>query len=552
MARLSLGSLVLALCLFLAGPAQAANEQITGKLSKGHTLIVLGKNAKSKTFRGPGKFELKAPAKTSTLHLRGPDGSYAGPVVIKQLSKTKLVMGVKPGAKLGAIKIRKGYATTGRKVGRKYLAAGRTAKARKGKPLGAGNYGRVRTGGKGRAAQSQADAGAGEDPDGDGVPNVFDADNDGDLNLDNTDPPSGGNGPACASPPGPQDDPSCASEVGFWIFSQFLNGVSKTINANGEATREQIDRVISGADSGDGPDYNPGLSLIMQVPPGDSVELDCGGLTYCNAGGTGQVDIFSGSRAGTHPFPDDFDGDGDGFGNMTQAGRDGPGGTEFTLLPHATSSQIGPGDTFIERVTGNAAETLLPGSIVYVFNTHPALVAWSDGKNAGTISYPAPADPPGSQQNPILVEPDAQGHIVFTMTIWRPQRASFPNEPGAFVDIGHLAYPISSPSLPQEDFGGPSQQRLGTCNASTISSSDPDLKAPSSDREGGWIDQSDDAPPSPTRTLSFSIDLTQCLNGKNEEEVVDTWDSGELFDLTLQAKTRVGDNGGQRIFLKRK
>jgi hypothetical protein len=169
-----------------------------------------------------------------------------------------------------------------------------------------------------------------------------------------------------------------------------------------------------------------------------------------------------------------------------------------------------------------------------VFNTNPALVQWTDGTNSGTISYPPPANPPGTVDNPLLVEPNAEGKIVFTMTLWRPQRSAFPGENGPFIDIGRLTYTVSSPSLPEASFGpGGNQQRLGVCNKSLV-------------------DDQGDAPANPSRRLTFSIDLTECLNGKNEEEVVDTWDSGELFDLTLQARTRVGDNGGQRIFLKRK
>ena len=92
MARATFPAVALIAGLLLASPAQAAQEQITGQLSKRHTLIVLGKNAKSKTFRGPGKFELKPPANVATLHLRAPDGSYAGPVVVRRISKSKVVI----------------------------------------------------------------------------------------------------------------------------------------------------------------------------------------------------------------------------------------------------------------------------------------------------------------------------------------------------------------------------------------------------------------------------------------------------------------------------
>ena len=45
----------------------------------------------------------------------------------------------------------------------------------------------------------------------------------------------------------------------------------------------------------------------MQVPDGDAVELDCLGLSYCSAGGTGRA-LEGGA------FPGDYDVDADGFG----------------------------------------------------------------------------------------------------------------------------------------------------------------------------------------------------------------------------------------------
>jgi hypothetical protein len=240
------------------------------------------------------------------------------------------------------------------------------------------------------------------------------------------------------------------------------------------------------------------LSLTMPVPGGDGVELDCGGLGYCSAGGTGRV--------GDQPFPGDFDGDGNGFGSMLGASREGASGRELTLLPHATTSEIGPGDTFIERVKSGGAESEIPGSLAYAFNTVPALASWTDGSTSGTIDYPAGPNPPGSQENPIVVEGNSQGHVVFEMTFWRPQRAAFPGESGEFIDVGRLRY----------SFGG--------C-------------------PGPKTDQSADAPAGPSRTLSLSVDLTTCLG---------SFDSGQTVGLELKAQTAGADASSQRLFLQRK
>ena len=65
--------------------------------------------------------------------------------------------------------------------------------------------------------------------------------------------------------------------------------------------------------------------------------LDCGGLSYCSAGGSGySAEPFPNGL----PFPGSFDQDGDGFGTITA----GPTG-DFQLHTRAPSDKIGSGDT---------------------------------------------------------------------------------------------------------------------------------------------------------------------------------------------------------------
>src|SRR3989442_5033712 len=80
---------VLALCLvaYLAllaasTPAAAAPRRITGELTKpGYTVIALAANGKARAVRASaGGFKLRPPAERVTLHLRAPDGTYAGPL----------------------------------------------------------------------------------------------------------------------------------------------------------------------------------------------------------------------------------------------------------------------------------------------------------------------------------------------------------------------------------------------------------------------------------------------------------------------------------------
>ncbi len=74
--------------------AEAAQvEPITGTLSKpGYTVIALAANGEAASdIAGPGgSFSLVPPAETSTLHLRAPHGTYAGPIVLEPAKNFEL------------------------------------------------------------------------------------------------------------------------------------------------------------------------------------------------------------------------------------------------------------------------------------------------------------------------------------------------------------------------------------------------------------------------------------------------------------------------------
>ena len=100
--------------LAAAGPGQAAQNPITLKLSKpGYTVVALAPNGRAASARARGVVKLKAPARSVTLHLIGAGGTYAGPVVVGKRG-AKVLLGVKAGAKLGLVVVRKGYASPAR------------------------------------------------------------------------------------------------------------------------------------------------------------------------------------------------------------------------------------------------------------------------------------------------------------------------------------------------------------------------------------------------------------------------------------------------------
>jgi len=511
-------TLALALGAGLAVPAHAANRPVTGKLSKpGYTVVALAANGKARAVKATGRtFRLVPPAGTVSLHLRDPKGVYAGPIVVDAKKPTRVIVGVKAGAVLGTISIVKGYARLKAPPARRFVGSALTARAKKGAPIGAGVFGRVRSTATGAS-------GAGRDQDADGLPGAFDVDDDGDLVLDNfergqararaaADPPIG----PPVNPGAPQ--PSAAS--GFRIFSNFKLDLAQSLNANAAAvTDAQIDAAMASAQT-----------LAIQVASGAQVELDCGGLRYCSLGGTGMT------LEGARPFPAAFDSDGDGFGLLSV----GPSG-DFQLRTGATVADIGTGDAFVERITRDGAETQLPGVLNYAFSTTPALTSWSSGGASGSVVYPAAAGTPGTPGNPIPVA--GAGDAIVSMTFWRPQRKPIAGsgEGSDWVDIGRLKYTADVPNAPQGGGGGPAPGP-GNCPASSYSALSPTLSLAGD----GIVDGAGDQVASAGNTLTFSVNLTQCLAKTGV-----AWAPGQVLQLDIQARSEFGDNAAQKISLVR-
>ncbi len=371
--------MVASLALLLASvPASGRPRSITGKLSEpGHTVIAVAANGEATSARAArGTFRIAPPAKRVTLHLRAPDGVYAGPVVIRR-DGARAIVGVRAGARLGRIRVRSGYARLARRLRRGWVDATRWARARRGVPIGAGVFGRVRS----KPPRSFVS----RDRDRDGIPNPLDIDDDGDLILDDFELS--------------RTRAARASEVfvdeEFGTFAGLDAQLTQTVNANAAApTTAQADALLSS-----------GGALKIGFVRGDSVELDCGraqsradpsvgGLVYCSRRGTGRLLLPGNVDPSAFPaFPDCCDPDGDGFGTLQPLQAK----TTMVLLHGATTAQIGTGDLLIERVTTGGVETQLTTTVQYVFATVPALVSYSDGRgNAATISYPVAAGAPGT------------------------------------------------------------------------------------------------------------------------------------------------------------
>ncbi len=399
----------------LAGAA--AFKPITGRLDKsGYTVIALAANGEAgSVIAQGGSFSVVPPAATVTLQLRGPDGSYAGPIVLaeqgdkvkqaraavtraerkvkqakrkvakrlkharqqltkarKQLTKAKrllaeakkqaaarpntAILGVKAGAPLGAVTVNSaaGYALArlNERVWKTWVDTTRWARAKNGAPIGAGNFGRVRS--KYSPGTVPGDSCLS------GVPDVLNIANHCNMILNSF------YSSTAAHASQAQND---------FTFHSYLNlTLNETANVDAGSSDQQIETSFQTA---------PGSLLMMNILPGDSAALDCGALEYCSEGGTGRVfdprvlpQLFK-------PFPACCDPSGDGFGTLSPVGGPpGPGGPAFFLHPGTTTAQMHTGDVLVERVTTGETVTQYPATLQFVFATAPALQSFSVGQGS--------------------------------------------------------------------------------------------------------------------------------------------------------------------------
>ncbi|PWU24852.1 MAG: hypothetical protein C5B48_04275 [Candidatus Rokuibacteriota bacterium] len=129
---------VLGACLLVPAGAAAARKPITGRLDRaGVTVVAVAPNgAVAKTQARPG-FRLVPPAPSATLQLRERGGAHLGPVVVEGRGR-HVTLGVRAGARLGRIEVRRGYARVVRGLPPKAVDHRLRTRAWQGVPLGLG------------------------------------------------------------------------------------------------------------------------------------------------------------------------------------------------------------------------------------------------------------------------------------------------------------------------------------------------------------------------------------------------------------------------------
>jgi hypothetical protein len=499
--------------LAAGGHAAAAPKPISGKLSRpGYTVLALAADGNARAVEARrGKFKLRPPARSVSLHLRAPSGTYAGPIVVGSTSRGKrAIVGIKAGARLGRVNVRPGYAKLARKLSKRRIDARQKARARKGVPIGARRFGRVRSRLPKRPVPGDADF--------DGIPDPLDIDDDGDLILDDLDPRNRARPTAGASQVA--DNPTTTPFLHFFLFQSVHANPRLAGNPNTPVfSDQQIDEALVGR----GPPLGPGLTLSMGIPSGGpSTELDCGrddpqtpapeGLSYCRPGGTG---IAAFGPPSNKEFPECCDPDGDGFGTMVSPPNvPGGGFGAMEINPGATSADIKTGQQLIKRV--NAADGVEIGAVTttlqYVVATVPALAAYRDT----TMLEPTIASYPYPPEFAFPISAPSGQDLVVTLTIWRPQRRRIVEDPapqagesGAWTDIGGLLY-----GAEVEGDVGSVLPGSGKCPQSAFSEADPNLAPPLVPVASGGLSDTVvdpvDRPANPANTLTFTVNLSQC------------------------------------------
>jgi hypothetical protein len=524
----------------------AAATTVRGTLvgGKGARVMALAGDGSSVTSRvgAGGRFALRlspSQARSARLQIVTAKGAYGGPVVLRRAGTKGFVALGGSSVDLGRVLVRGGYAQLARPL--RPVATdprGMVTVDAKGRPVGAGRLGLVRTGSARvtslspaasiLAAGGQGGQGGGpeqprgSDTDRDGVPNAFDADDDGDLVIDAVDPDS------------------AASNRG--LFSTLFLRAHEALNVNaGGVTPAAIDAVVSGENRFTlNFFFDDGYAQGRTVTGG---HVDCGALVYC-ARGTGTAMLAGGfmNPDGTPAMPGgirwaDLNLDGSGYPNLAAVrSSDGRASWAAGVQPRVGTTDLRPGDTYTVVLNTGGGPVELPTALSPYFVTTPALVSVTDAGVTTPMSYPLTDQSPGSSSNPVRLSSGSIG-----IRFWRPQRRAIPGaEAGDFVDMGRLHYGVVLTSENgSREFGCAGLYRdLSPTLVPATGGSDPFAVALTP-----LVDTRGDAPPSPADQLGLTVDIAGCLAANGAAA------AGQAVDVTLTAAAEPRPGGMDRAAL---
>lgn len=487
--------------------AQTLNIQGTLVQGAGHTVYLVEKSGKSTaaSVSSNGKFSFRkvkrAQLKAATLQISDAQGRYAGPVVlggsgtkVATSFSGKLSNARQRSIALSKVTLQSGYATISKRT-TKLLGgaiAKATTKAVAGKPLGAGQLGLVNTGSTANAQQSVEGfaVDAGGDDDRDGIPNAFDADDDGDLILD------------------PSDSDSAGSDVPYTtIVLDFRNALNSHVRQGLSDTA--IDAIVGGENVF-------ALATFISLPQDQSSRATGGyiicndALAYCRP--NTPTGYFSGVSESSNDFRRPW------AELLTPAGYprmekiNSLGAVVAAIQPRVGRSQFRPGDVFEAVVTSDTTEiTRKTFTLAPYFVSVPALKSYDAGAGEVTVDYSSVSTTSGSipgvsQSDPIVLPPSGQ----LTMTFWRPQRAAIRSDETGYLDWGFLNYGVGVGDVQATCAGLYSNESSELIADTTPFGTGNSIFFNQGANPTPYRDSQGDRPASVSNTLTFTVDLKTC------------------------------------------
>jgi len=491
--RILLSAFILIVQLASGAAALPKSLTISGALSPASgttSLLLVSREGETRSVESMNSFSFnKVPLsflKNATLHIAS-NGRYMGPVVLRSAKGFAYLAFSGKGPKKGKV-LKLGTVTIGAAGGtlQKPLMTQAVAKSVRatasadGTPIGAGKLGLVSSLTTNRIRPLAA-SDDGADPDRDGIPNFADVDDDGDTILDAVDASTAST--SAASNP----------------FTTLYLPMNSTLNQNSGSgvSQAQIDAAIGGENL-----FALIFYLSSPVSSATGAHVACSpGLSYCApAGGTAfHSGLSESSPAVKNILWSSYTTDGSPY-NLEPLSRNGETRFIAGIQPRAPTSQFRAGD-FYEIVYTAPSGVVATKSLVLspYFVTVPALSTFNGGSGVQSVNYADTTSPGMSSTNPITTTAG-----VLSLTLWKPQRPAIPGaETGDYIDMGRLHYGVVLGNETTE-FG---------CRGyySGLSSTLSENTTDDSLRYWPLTDSGSDAAPSTLSTLSFSVDLANCV-----------------------------------------
>lgn len=370
-------------------------------------------------------------------------------------------------------------------------------------------------------------AAAENDPDGDGTANDTDVDDDDDGLSDTFDPDNDDDGIIDDSD---TDNNDQDRSFQLFYFQQLHLDRDQSFHPKLQSvTTGMIDSALV--------TYG---GLALEAKSGSSVELNCGGdegsgaqgLPWCTEGGSGRaLEPYPTGKK----FPEELDSDNDGKGDLVA----GPSG-DMQFAPGATSTEIQPGDTFIEEVTdGNNKVTKYIGVLNSVVHTVPGIVSITTSVGTYTLDYPASTSSVGTFSNPVLAP--SSGDVSATITVYPPLY----NTAAGRVVPGILTFITQIPNGPCTYDPGTGQCSGGGSGPGLIPG------ALYSNPSSGWTVGFDGVKSNTIdKVLADSEAATYTVNLTGSGGVTG-WDAGEYLKVPIQAMDANGTTSAHSVIFKR-